>query len=178
MAKTSLPFAFPAEIAGMSVAVRLQSEADLPFVEKVYISHRWDELSAVPWPDAQKRAFLQSQFHGQWQHYSTAYSESYFLIVEVDGGAAGRLYLYDDHPYDVRIVEISLMPAFRGHGLGGGLLTAVQKYAARRGKKCSIHVEQSNPARRLYRRLGFVEVKPVGPYYLLEWKSETREPVA
>lgn len=178
MAQTVLPVAFPNTVSGMSVVVRLQSEADLPFVKDVYVHHRWDELAGVDWTDEQKHAFLDSQFSGQWHHYSTAYADACFLIVEVDGRAAGRLYLYDCHPTDLRIVEISLMPPYRGRGLGGALLAAVQTYAQARGKKCSIHVEQSNPARHLYERLGFREIKPVGPYFLLEWSAQGHAQVA
>jgi ribosomal protein S18 acetylase RimI-like enzyme len=67
-------------------------------------------------------------------------------------------------------VDIALLPAFRNQGLGGSLITAVQKMASEEGLlTVSIHVECSNPALRLYERLGFRLVETRGVYYLLEW---------
>ncbi len=160
----------PPALAGHPFTVRLQTEADLPFIEHLYVSHRWEEMQAAPWTDDMRLAFLKDQFRGQWHHYSTAYFDSLFLIAEVNGEAVGRLYLFDQHPEDLRIVDIGFTEAWRGRGLGGALLRLVQDYAAAKGKYCSIHVEQTNPARRLYNRLGFREIKPVGPYVLLEWR--------
>jgi ribosomal protein S18 acetylase RimI-like enzyme len=37
------------------------------------------------------------------------------------------------------------------------------------GKPVRIHVEQFNPAQRLYRRLGFRPVEDQGVYSLMEW---------
>ena len=38
------------------------------------------------------------------------------------------------------------------------------------GKRVSIHVEQNNPARNLYDRLGFEEAGSFGMHTLMEWK--------
>jgi len=155
--------------AGIPLCIRRQTDDDLPFSEAVYIAHRWEEIQAAPWTDEQRLAFLRSQFQGQWNHYASAYYDADFLILESEGQKIGRLYLHDQNPNDLRIIDIGLMPEWRACGLGGVLLRTVMDYAQAQGKICSIHVEQSNPARHLYERLGFKEVKPVGPYFLLEW---------
>lgn len=67
-----------------------------------------------------------------------------------------------------RIVDISLLPAYRGRGIGTRLLTSVIAEADSAGKPVSIHVEVFNPARRLYERLGFVQIEDKGVYLLME----------
>jgi ribosomal protein S18 acetylase RimI-like enzyme len=73
-------------------------------------------------------------------------------------------------PGDLRIVDIALLPEFRAQGLGSGLIEAVFAAARVTGSKVSIHVENFNPARRLYERLGFIEVGEHGVYRRMEWQ--------
>lgn len=156
----------------LGITLRPQEHADRDFARAVYVSHRAEEMLATDWTPDQRRQFLEDQFRLQWQHYRTHYRDAEFLIVEVDGVAAGRLYLFHEHAEDLRIMEIGLLPQWRGQGLGSALPAAVQAQAERAGKYCSIHVEATNPALRLYERLGFRRVKPVEPYFLLEWHAD------
>ena len=80
---------------------------------------------------------------------------------------AGRLYVarWED---EIRIVDIALLPAFRGRGIGGALLGDLIAEADAAGKPLSIHVEQNNPARSLYERLGFEEAGEFGVYVLMK----------
>lgn len=43
---------------------------------------------------------------------------------------------------------------------------------AEAGKLVRIHVEENNPALRLYRRLGFKKIEEQGVYYLIEWAPD------
>lgn len=167
--------AFPDTAPGLSGAVapaglrlRPQTGDDAPFLEALYVSVRWPELAPSGWPDEFKRAFLTDQFRLQTRHYAQAYYDAEFSIVEHGGRAIGRLYLFRGQA-DHRIVDVSLVPEARGKGFGTALLKAVQEEAAAARKTVSIHVEQFNPALRLYRRLGFVELRPQGPYLLMQW---------
>jgi len=54
------------------------------------------------------------------------------------------------------LVDIALMPAWRGRGLGTALLAAVLAEAARGASAVYLSVDPRNPARRLYQRLGFI----------------------
>lgn len=177
---------FPDHVAGQTIKVRPRTGADLLLIREIYISYRWDEMQMLPgWTDEQKIAFLDSQFQLQCRHYDTHYHDGEFYIVEVAGQPAGRLYLWDINPSDLRIVEISFLAPFRGRGIGGALLRHIQDRARTAGKSCSIHVEVTNPARRLYRRLGFREAALVGPYLRLDWRAaepeggtESAQPIA
>jgi GNAT superfamily N-acetyltransferase len=150
----------------MQYRLRPIADADLPFLRALYGSTRELELAPVPWSDEQKAAFLDQQFgaqHAWWQeHYRTAR----FDLVLVEDEPAGRLYV-DVWEKEIRVVDIALMPAFRGAGLGTRLLQQVFAEADAAGKPVTIHVEIFNPARSLYERLGFVEKGMHGDVYLL-----------
>jgi ribosomal protein S18 acetylase RimI-like enzyme len=65
------------------------------------------------------------------------------------------------------VVDLALLPAHRGAGLGTALLREVFDEADAAGLPVTIHVEVMNRARRLYERLGFRQVATDGAYLLL-----------
>ena len=67
----------------------------------------------------------------------------------------------------MHIVDISLVPASRGQGIGGAILEDTLSLARSLGSGVTIHVEQNNPARSLYARLGFETIQDEGLYHLL-----------
>lgn len=136
----------------------------------VYASTRTEELAPVPWTEAQKEAFLRMQFRAQTLDYQANYPDAERRLILVDGVPAGRLYV-DRREDEVRIVDIALLPAHRGAGVGGAILRDLLAEAAAAGKPLRIHVEQVNPALRLYERLGFKRIGDTGVYYLMEWKA-------
>jgi len=144
------------------------SDKDLPFLSLLYHSTREDEMALVDWPEQQKIDFLNMQFNAQHQHYLQHFVHAEFDIIELDGEPVGRLYL-DRREDEIRIVDISLLPAFRGRGIGSRYLDDIMSEA--RGKKISvrIHVESFNPALRFYQRLGFQHKDTNGVYHLMEW---------
>lgn len=140
----------------------------------VYSSTRVEELAQVPWAPGAKEAFLRQQFEAQDAYYREYYPRASFDVVEVQGRAAGRLYV-DRWPYEIRIVDIALLPEFRGRGAGEALLRELIAEAGASGRSLTIHVEQGNPARRLYERLGFVAVAERGHNTLMSAGPPLRE---
>ena len=107
--------------AAAGLAFRSITDADLPFLARVYASTRWEELSVVAWSDAEKLAFLQQQFDAQHAHWQRHYHDTDWLLVLHHGEPVGRLYL-SRWPREHRIVDIALLPEHRGQGLGAALL--------------------------------------------------------
>ena len=157
----------------MSVAVTLRpiKDDDLDFLRKVYASTRLDELRQTSWSQQQINDFLAMQFEAQHQFYKEQFAEASFDIVEYDGKDAGRLYL-DCREDEIRIVDIALLPEFRGRGLGTRLLNHVIRDAQQNQLSVRIHVEKNNPALTLYQRLGFKEIGDRGIYWLMEKESQ------
>jgi ribosomal protein S18 acetylase RimI-like enzyme len=156
--------------AALGVSLRPMTDDDLGFAQALYASTRADELAPVPWPEETKQAFLAQQFSAQHEFWTASFEGLERWIVEREGQAIGRIYLRDNAPDDLRVVDIALVPERRAQGLGAALMRDAMALAARRGMKLSIHVEKNNPARALYARLGFEVIDADrGVYDLLEW---------
>ena len=142
---------------------------DQPLLRRIYASTRAEEMAAVPWSEAEKTAFLNAQFDAQHGYYREVFPGAQFSIVENEGEAIGRLYI-DRREDEHRLIDIALLPEHRGWGIGTRLMRQVLDEARQAGKRVRIHVERTNPAMRLYRRLGFEEVDDKGVYILMEWR--------
>lgn len=138
----------------------------------MYASTRAEELSVVPWDDAQKDAFLRAQFDAQDAWWHENYAEASFDVIVVDGEPAGRLYVHRGTS-EIRIVDIALLPEHRGDGVGTRLLEDLLAEGDASGKSVTIHVERMNPALRLYERLGFALAEDKGVYLFLERPATT-----
>jgi ribosomal protein S18 acetylase RimI-like enzyme len=125
-------------------------------------------MAVTSWTDEQKQTFVQWQFDAQTTHYDQYYGEADFLIIEKHGVPIGRLYI-DRGPVEIEIVDIALLPQFRGSGLGTRLMREILQEGEERGKPVTIYVENFNPARHLYDRLGFQHVETNGIYHLMKW---------
>jgi ribosomal protein S18 acetylase RimI-like enzyme len=143
---------------------------DESFLARLYASTREQELAQINWSEEQKALFCRMQFNAQTTDYQRNYPDASFDVIERDGVAAGRLLVLrsDDA---VHVIDIALLPEHRGAGIGTKFLRELQDEAKSAGKKLSIHVEQFNPARRLYERLGFKQVEEKGVYLLMEWSD-------
>ena len=126
----------------------------------------------MPWDDGQKDAFVRMQFEAQDAWWRENYPDATFDVIVVDGEPAGRLYVYRGDS-DIRIVDIALLPEYRGRGLGSALMRDLLAEADADGKSVTIHVERMNPALRLYGRLGFSVAEDKGVYLFLERLSAT-----
>lgn len=138
-------------------ALRLRPETagDEAFLETLYIANRWRELLSTGWSDLEKTLFLKRQFELQSRHYAAHYRNALRHMVKLREKTVGRLCLMPDDG-DIRVVDIGLMPAHHGGGIGTALIRWVQTLAIRQSKTVSLHVVRGNPAQRLYVRLGFV----------------------
>jgi ribosomal protein S18 acetylase RimI-like enzyme len=168
----------PVALAEQGLALRPETEADVPFLFQLYVSTRWDELAPLTdWSEAQKIGFLESQFTLQRQHYLTHYANSAFDVLEERGVPVGRLYV-DRQERTLLIVDIALLPQWRGRGIGTALIEALFAEARGVGKEVSISVEKFNPAQRLYRRLGFREYAEDDVYWFMYWNPQPPTPVS
>jgi ribosomal protein S18 acetylase RimI-like enzyme len=163
-----------ASLAMQVISLRLATSSDLPFMRALYGSLRADELAQVPWPEDTRRAFLDSQFALQHRHFVTAYANADFYIVQTGDLAIGRYYLLR-HPPHYLVVDIALLPTWRGQGIGTKLLAWTQELVQRdiHAIGVDLHVDERNTgAQRLYSRLGFKTTTQQPPYFGMRWSSE------
>lgn len=152
------------------VSLRPITPGDDAFLARVYASSRAQELALTDWGEEQKAAFCRSQFDAQSAYYAENYPGAAFQVIERDDWPIGRLYVARWEK-EIRIVDITLLPEFRGSGIGTKLLRDLQTEARKAGKSLTIHVERFNRALALYQRLGFQEVEDKGVYVLMKWED-------
>jgi len=153
------------------ISYRPITAEDEEFLYRVYASSREEELAQTDWSEEQKDSFLRMQFRAQHAHYQTYYEGAQFQIILLHEEPAGRLYrAYWKN--EIRLIDIALLPAHRGQGLGAMIIKRIQAEGAETGLPVRIHVEKFNPALRLYERLGFRAIEDKGVYWFMEWQAE------
>jgi len=153
-----------------ALRLRDEQETDLPFLAALYASTRQDELAQTGWSAAEQDAFLAMQFRAQREFYLKHFASDRFQIVIAGEEPMGRLYV-GRWPQETRVIDIALLPAWRGRGIGARLMREVMDDARLRNVPVRIHVETFNPAQRLYARLGFMPIEDKGVYQLMEWRD-------
>lgn len=153
-----------------SIALRPVQPDDQEFLYEVYASTRQMELAQLDWDHAQKTAFLTMQFQAQdrYYHQEKIYEGAEFQVILYNGTPAGRLYVHR-RAKEIRIVDISLLPAFRNLGVGTTLLNELTHESQVSSKPVRILVERFNPAANLYHRLGFIETQQGDVYTMMQW---------
>ena len=104
------------------------------------------------------------QFNAQRQQYDYSYPQAESGIVLQDDLPIGRM-LVDKTACEITLIDIALLPEHRNAGLGTDLIQDLLAEAVVARKPVRLHVLKSNPAMRLYERLGFSRVGDQSMYF-------------
>ena len=130
----------------------LKAESVRPYVERIW---GWDE-------DYQRK-----DFDGDFSQIKQ------FNVIEVDGKFAGFVQYYFEYPY-FEVVEIHLLPEFRGKGIGSDILRYLQKVCIAQDRKIRIGCfKENHRAKALYQKLGFMQTQETDTHYILEYPNYT-----
>lgn len=141
----------------MNISLRPCHVDDDPFLFQLYSSTRLEEIAPFGWPQAQQESFLRMQFTARQRWYAMSYPGAEHHIIERDGAAIGRMMVFRQPPAAV-LVDIALLPEHRGKGIGGGLVQQLIRQCGQEKLPLRLQVLRTNPALRLYERLGFIPI--------------------
>ena len=153
--------------------IELVSEtvADENFLAEVYFSTKGDEFAALGWDAEQLGQLLAMQYKIQKQAYQLQFPDAENLIIWMEKEKIGRL-IVNRSATDLRLVDISLLPKFRGSGVGTKIITDLQNEAGEKNLPLTLTVAQNNPAAfRLYQKLGFQITGENEMYVSMEWRK-------
>lgn len=142
------------------VTLRPANADDEAFLFELFASTR-EEFSFLE--AAQRQAILRMQYDARRFQYDESYPEAEASIILVDDRPAGRM-LIDEGGQAITLVDIAMMPEHRGSGIGTQVLQDLLKRAVNARKPVKLQVFKSNPAQRLYERLGFSKVSEQSMY--------------
>ena len=122
-----------------------------------------DEFKMLMADESQLAALMSMQFNFQQQQYQDGYPDATDNIILLHQEPIGRMFVHESDRV-VTLVDIALLPEYRGRGLGKHLLDDLLTHAASAKKPVRLHVLKTNPARKLYQRLGFQAVSEDSMY--------------
>lgn len=150
------------------VRLRPVQPGDEEFLLRVYASSRADEMAQVNWDEAQKMAFLRSQFEAQHRQYFERFPDAEYNVILFKGQPAGRLWI-GKAPEQIRLLDIAVLPEYQNQGVGAVLVKALMAEAEEAGKPLRHMVFKLNTAAlRFYERLGFSAVEDTGMHIHME----------
>lgn len=150
------------------VETRPARPEDEPFLFTLYAATREAEVSAWGWSPAQQQAFLGMQYQAQARSYAQQFPAADHQLICRGGDPVGRILVHRG-PEATDLVDIALLPAYRGAGAGTALIRELQA----EGRPVRLHVLKGNPAQRLYERLGFRVAGDDGVYLAMQWHPAT-----
>jgi ribosomal protein S18 acetylase RimI-like enzyme len=155
----------------VTISLRPFRQDDQEFIFKLYVSTRLGEIAEFGWSEAQQEAFLRMQFEARYRSYESAYGKAEHHIVEQDGRPIGRVMVLWEKDF-VLLVDIALLSEYRQQGIGGRLVCELIGQCNRRSVPLRLQVSKTNPALRLYERLGFIRQAEDQMYIQMERRPE------
>jgi ribosomal protein S18 acetylase RimI-like enzyme len=164
-----------ATINPADISLRPAKDGDETFLKRVHQSERhWEFASLLEAGDAELyHKVIAQQYDSQHRFYFANYGTAHYGIIQWTDQPIGRLYV-DYRDDEVRVLDIAILPEFRGRGIGRIVMTGLCLDAAMRRKPVRLSVHYLSRAQRFYRQLGFQEIGLEGPNREMEW----RHPVA
>jgi ribosomal protein S18 acetylase RimI-like enzyme len=168
MAKGDLLFRKHSELTATKISLcPADWSRDAQFLFGLYRSTRQNEIALMNWGKKEEHLFLTSQFMAQHIHYVSAFPDATYTIIKRDNVGIGRLYLHQNKDR-LHLIEITVCPELRGHGIGSALLSTLTTAADKEKLTFTLMVDQSNPVQSLYQRYGFNVTEDKPPYRKME----------
>jgi ribosomal protein S18 acetylase RimI-like enzyme len=154
----------------MNIQLEIRTESDSGFFMELFGEIKSSELLLNTWPEQIRHQMITMQFQAFEQSIITEFPGSIDFLILFNSVKAGRLQINKDEK-EIRIINISLLPAFRNKGIGSKILNNIIIEASH--TPVFLEVDKTNPAQKLYSRLGFKIVQQNEIKYLMKYTPVT-----
>jgi ribosomal protein S18 acetylase RimI-like enzyme len=153
-----------------AISLRPVTEADEPFLYGLYKSVRGPEFAQVPLPPEQLEMLFSMQYRARTGSYEATFPKSQNSVILSGDTPIGQIWV-DRNGGQILLVDIALLPAYRGTGIGSALVEELIAEARQSGLPLICSVATNNPGSlRFHQRLGFAIVAEDPMYYELEYR--------
>ncbi len=122
--------------------------SDFGFIFRVYKSTMKPYIEQIwHWDDSAQR-----------QHYETTFSVDDYQIIQSEDEDIGVLSMTNMEEYDF-LARIEILPEYQNQGIGTAILQMLILNAKKTTSPIMLRVFKINPARNLYKRLGFQVIR-------------------
>ena len=138
----------------MPLALRPALPTDEVFLYQLMYENFFEKLAAWAWVPKVRDPLLKMQIDGQRASYAAEFPHADHGIILLEDRPIGRL-IVNRGPEIHHLVDITILKQNRRAGIGTVLIRALCTEAEMMRKRVRLQVAVDNPARELYRRLGF-----------------------
>ncbi|MGD8190185.1 GNAT family N-acetyltransferase [Brevibacillus ginsengisoli] len=143
---------------------------DEPFLFNLFATTREEELKACGFDQTTSELFLRMQWRAQQLSYGEAFPDADHRMIWMDSVKVGKIMIHRTEQ-EIRLVDLILLPQVCHRGIGTQLLRELQQEANQQKKTLTLSVLHTNPALKLYKRLGFIAVGGDEMYDQMMWKG-------
>ena len=160
----------------LDLHLRAAEAADHGFCRALFHLVRTDEMQAWAWDATLRAQLLDMQFashEAQWRAGGQA--DERLVLAGADGAPIGRLILLRKADA-LHVADLSLLPDWRGRGIGSHLLRRLRDEAQAAGLPLRLFCLHTSRALALYLRLGFRADGGDGVHLALTWDGAAATP--
>ncbi len=150
----------------------IREPEDMLLLQHIFATSRDYETQVYGFPEPDLTQFLTQQFLLQHHQYMATSDADFYIIEDLKGVPLGRFYVRQMPYTEIRVMDIAILPAHRGKGVGKQLFKQTMDQAQKTDHRVSIHVDQNNPSHGFYENLGFGFVQVDGIYDLMVWPAK------
>lgn len=145
------------------INLKPSGKSDAQFLKNLFYQQKLIEYKDFMYDEALILALIEMQYNAKQNAYNDQYPLAESYIAFLDNIPVGKIIL--DKSSNYHIVDILILPDHQNKGVGTHIIKTVIKEAKEKSKDISLKVASHNPAKNLYKRLGF-EIIETGEVYL------------
>lgn len=172
------------DVNPLDIHLRPAQARDEAFLRQVHDAGRaWEfEMLRGQVDDHLLATVYKQQYGAQHDAYFNAFTLAKYAVIEWCGAPVGRVYA-DFRDHEIRLLDINVLPAYRGRGIGEIVIRGLCGAASQQRVPLTLQVNPLNPARAFYVRLGFIsqglagEGSPgAGAFIEMAWRDPLTTP--
>ena len=149
---------------------RRGAAADEPLLFALFAAGKAPEFAPLGLSAQQLQPLIEMQFRARQQAYAQTYPAAVDMILCLENGTPVGRHLVERQTNCYRCIDLAVLPQYRNRGIGIWAIRQIQQLSALESVSFRLCVARTNPALRLYERLGFIRVSGDELSYEMEWQ--------